>query len=416
MLKPLALFIGLRYTRAKRKNHFISFISSVSICGIALGVAALITVLSVMNGFDKELRERILGMASHVTIAGYSGAVPDWQALEQRVGSKNYSEIVGMAPFVEGQAMLVNQGRTAFAVLFGVLPQNYAQVSDVEKHMVDGNFTELEPGAFNVVLGKSLAENLGLAVGDSLIIIVPEGTLTPAGVMPRTKRLKLIGTFDVGYDYDRALGFIALNDAQKLYKLANGVSGLQLKLSSLYAAPRLGREIAQDLPSSYYVTDWTVQNGTFFAAVKLEKTLMFVMLSLIIAVAAFNILSTLVMVVTDKRADIAILRTIGATPGTITRIFFVQGSLIGIIGTATGLVLGILLALNVTTIVSSIEHLFSVKLLSADVYYISFLPSQLLWGDVVKICVASLTMSFLATLYPAWRASRIQPAEALRYE
>jgi lipoprotein-releasing system permease protein len=236
-------------------------------------------------------------------------------------------------------------------------------------------------------------------------------------MLPRTKRFKVVGTFDVGYDYDRAMGYLALNDAQKLYHLDDAsVTGLQLKLDNLYAAPRLAREIAQHLPHNFYVSDWTVQNGTFFAAVKLEKTLMFVMLSLIIAVAAFNILSTLVMVVTDKQADIAILRTIGATPATIMRIFFVQGSLIGIIGTFIGLILGVLLALNVTAIVAGIEHVFSVKLLSADVYYISYLPSKLLIADVIKICGASLVMSFLATLYPAWNASRIQPAEALRYE
>lgn len=416
MLKPLALFIGLRYTRAKRKNHFISFISSVSIGGIALGVAALITVLSVMNGFDKELRERILGMASHVTVSGVQGQLPDWRDVEKNIENENFKEIRGIAPFVEGQAMLVHEGSTSFSLLYGVLPHEYANVSEVEKHMVQGNFSDLKSGEFNIILGKRLAESVGLAVGDSVVAIVPEGTLTPAGVLPRTKRFKLVGVFDVGYDYDRAIGYIAMPDAQKLYHLGDGVSGLQIKLDNLYAAPRIALELMMGLSSDYYVTDWTIQNGTFFAAVKLEKTLMFVMLSLIIAVAAFNILSTLVMVVTDKQSDIAILRTVGATPSHIMQIFFIQGSVIGIVGTLVGVVIGVLLALNATAIVAAIEHIFAVKLLSADVYYISFLPSQLLWSDVFKICGASLIMSFLATFYPAWRAAKVQPAEALRYE
>lgn len=416
MFKPLALFIGLRYTRAKRKNHFISFISLVSIGGIALGVAALITVLSVMNGFDRELKERILGMASHVTVGTYQGGLADWPNFEKYLKSLPIEGVKSMAPFVEGQAMLVNEGQTGFAVLMGVLPENYREVSNVAEHMTTGNFDALQPGTFTMVLGRRLAQNLGVQLGDYVVAIVPEGTLTPAGVIPRTKRFKVVGTFDVGYDYDRAMGYIPLEDAQKLYRLQDNVTAIQIKLDNLYAAPRIAREFAKGLSPDHYISDWTVQNGTFFAAVKLEKTLMFVMLSLIIAVAAFNILSTLVMVVTDKQSDIAILRTMGATPGMIMRIFFVQGSVIGVIGTMSGLIFGVLLALNVTAIVAGIEHLFSVKLLSADVYYISYLPSHLIPSDVFKICFASLGMSFLATLYPAWRASRVEPAEALRYE
>jgi lipoprotein-releasing system permease protein len=414
MLKSLPLFIGLRYTRAKRKNHFISFISLISMLGIGLGVMVLITVLSVMNGFDRELRERILGMVPHVSVMAYGGAgLKDWETVAARL--KPFTQIQNLSPVVAGQGMIASQKQTRYVVINGIDPKQ-EQDSRLMRNMTQGALTDLKSGEFDILLGAPLAKQLGVKLGDYVTLVTPEAALTPAGLIPRFKRFRLVGTFEVGYEYDTSLAFIDLQDAQKLLKMGDRITGVQIKLDNLFAAPRLKQEIYDYLGGQYSVSDWTRTSGNYFEAVKLEKTLMFLMLILIIAVAAFNILSALVMMVTDKQADIAILRTLGALPGTIMRIFMVQGMVIGIIGTSLGIVGGVALALNVTDLLASVERYFGVELLSADVYYISYLPSVLVPKDVLHIAIVALVLSFVATLYPAWQASRTQPAEALRYE
>ncbi len=414
MFRPLACYIGLRYTRAKRRNHFISFISLISMLGIALGVTALITVLSVMNGFDKELRERILGMAAHATITGVEQQISDWPQIAQRALS--HPEVVGVAPYVRGQGLLSHHGRTRPTFVQGILPAEEVNVSTLATHMVEGDLDSLVPGDFNIVVGKRLADGLGLELGEKVTVVIPESTVTPAGVLPRFKRFTVTGVFEAGYDFDGAFTFIHLDDAARFFRLGDNVSGVRLEVDDLYIAPRVVREVANTLPGQYYLSDWTREHGNFFEAVKLEKTLMFLLLMLIIAVAAFNMLATLVMVVTDKKYDIAILRTLGASPRSIMGMFMVQGTVIGFVGTLLGLLGGIVMAFNITDWVDAIENFFHVKLMSSDIYYISFLPSHLLWSDVLKVCLIALALSFFATLYPAWRASRTQPAEALRYE
>jgi lipoprotein-releasing system permease protein len=415
MYRPLQLFIGLRYTRAKRRNHFISFISLTSMLGIALGVTALITVLSVMNGFETELRQRILGMTSHATISGYGEPLTQWDTLAQIADA--HPRVLGSAPYVQKEGMLIHGQQVNGSLIRGVLPQEEPKVSDVGREMVSGTLDTLQAGEFRIILGIDLARILGVMVGDKVTLVTPSANVTPAGVMPRLKRFTVSGIFEVGmYEYDSAMALIHLDDARRLFRLGDGVSGLRLKLDDLFRAPFVARELAQKVPGIYQVRDWTQYHANFFRAIKTEKTVMFVILLLIVAVAAFNIVSTLVMVVTDKTTDIAILRTLGATPRSILGIFMVQGTVIGFIGTALGLVGGVSLALNVETIVPAIESLFGIKFLPADVYYISDLPSELHWGDVFKIAVVSFGISVVATLYPAWRASRTQPAESLRYE
>ncbi len=415
MFRPLELYVGLRYTRAKRRNHFISFISLISMLGVALGVAALITVLSVMNGFEKELRTRILGMAAHVTISGFD-SMRDWQRVID--DSRTDPRVVGAAPYVSGQGMLTHREVVHGVLVRGIRPELEGEVSDVADKMVAGSLDALKPGEFGVVLGRDLAYSLGVTLNDKVTLIIPQVSVTPAGVNPRLKRFTVVGLFEVGmYDYDSSLALLNLEDAAKLFQLPEGaVSGVRLKLDDLYAAPQVARQLAGKIPPAYRLSDWTRQHANFFRAIRIEKTVMFVILLLIVAVAAFNIVSTLVMTVTDKTSDIAILRTLGATPRRILLIFMVQGSLIGAVGTLIGVVGGVALALNVETLVPAIEHLFGIQFLSADVYYISELPSDLHWSDVFHISWAALAMGFLATLYPAWRASRTQPAEALRYE
>ncbi|MGD9787240.1 MAG: lipoprotein-releasing ABC transporter permease subunit [Sulfuricellaceae bacterium] len=409
------LFIGLRYTRAKRRNHFISFISLVSMLGIALGVAALIVVLSVMNGFQEELRARILGVASHAQVSGVNNTLADWRAVAAVVGRN--PEVKAMAPYVMGQGMLSNGQRVQGAIVRGVLPDEEDRVADIGSHMRAGSLSDLRPGEFGIVLGIELARGLGVGVGDKVVVIAPQGQVTPAGILPRLKQFRVVGIFEVGmYEYDAGLALAHLDDAAKLFSLGDRVSGLRLKLDDLYRAPRVSQEIQALLPDDLYVTDWTQQHANFFRAVQIEKNVMFIILLLIVAVAAFNIVSTLVMMVTDKQADIAILRTLGASPGSIMKIFIVQGAMIGVIGTLMGALGGVLLALNVETVVPAIERLFGVHFLAKDVYYISELPSKLMWGDVTVITLVSLVLSLLATLYPSWRASRTNPAEALRYE
>lgn len=415
MFRPLALYIGLRYTRAKRRNHFISFISLTSILGIALGVTALITVLSVMNGFEQELRERILGMAAHATVSGLDGELSDWQTLAPKV--KQRPEVKATAPYVKAEAMLAQGGKVSGALLRGVLPAREAQVSRVGEHMQSGRMTALEAGKYGIVLGQELADALGVATGDKVTIVAPEATVTPAGILPRLRRFEVVGTFEVGmYEYDRGTAFIHLRDAQTLFRLDDKVSGLRLRLGELFDAPRTAAALNRDLGYRYWVSDWTRRHANFFRAVKTEKTAMFVILTLIVAVAAFNIVSTLVMVVQDKQADIAILRTLGLAPRRVMAIFMVQGTLIGLFGTAMGVAGGIALATHVESLVAAIEQAFNTQFLSPEVYYISTLPSQLNSTDVVRIGSMAFLLSVLATLYPAWRASRTHPAEALRYE
>jgi lipoprotein-releasing system permease protein len=415
MYRPLQLFVGLRYTRAKRRNHFISFISLTSMLGIALGVTALITVLSVMNGFEAELRQRILGMTAHATISGYSGTLDNWQELSEI--ANRHPQVIGTAPYIQKEGMLIAGQQVNGSLIRGVLPDEEPKVSAVAQKITVGRLDELVAGEFNVILGADLARILGVMVGDKVTMVTPTANVTPAGVMPRLKRFTVSGIFSVGmYEYDSALALIHLDDARKLFRMGDGVTGVRLKLDDLFKAPAVSRELAESIPGMYLIRDWTKQHANFFRAIKTEKTVMFVILLLIVAVAAFNIVSTLVMVVTDKTTDIAILRTLGATPRSIMGIFMVQGTVIGLVGTAMGLIGGISLALNVETIVPAIESLLGTKFMPADVYYISDLPSELHWNDVLKITLVSFGISILATLYPAWRASRMQPAESLRYE
>ena len=415
MFRPLELFVGLRYTHSKRRTHFISFISMTSMLGIALGVTALITVLSVMNGFEKELRDRILGMASHATVTTYAGRLADWQALSQTL--EEQPSILAMAPYVQGESMLSQGKRVSGALIRGVLPGMEGGVSDVVSHINGGDLTLLEDGEYNIILGSELAIVLGVGIGDSVTVVSPQVTIGPTGILPRLRRFTVVGIFEVGmFEYDRGVALIHIKDAARLFSLDDNVTGLRLKLDDIYDAPRLARQLSAQLPGGYRVEDWTRQHANFFRAVKTEKRVMFIILTLIVAVAAFNIVSTLIMVVTDKRSDIAILRTLGASPGSIMRIFVIQGVIIGVLGTALGVAGGLGLALNVETIVPAIENFFNVDFLAADVYYISEVPSELHWQDVWLMASVSMGLSLLATLYPAWRAARTQPAEALRYE
>jgi lipoprotein-releasing system permease protein len=415
MFRPLELFIGLRYTHAKRRTHFISFISLMSMLGIALGVTALITVLSVMNGFEQELRQRILGMASHATVSEFGGKLQDWPVVRQKVSE--HQQVVATAPYVSGETMLSAGKQVSGAVVRGILPDEEAGVSDVLDHIKRGDISQLEPGSYNIILGSELAFSLGVGLGDAVTVVSPQVMVGPTGLMPRLRRFTVVGLFEVGmYEYDRGVALVHMQDAARLFRLGDDVSGVRLKLDDLFDAPRVARELAMTLPGDYRVQDWTRQHANFFRAVKTEKRVMFIILTLIIAVAAFNIVSTLVMVVTDKQSDIAILRTLGASPRTIMAIFVIQGAVIGILGTLMGVAGGVTLALNVETLVPAIEELFNVQFLAPDVYYISKLPSDLHWDDVITMTSVALVLSLLATLYPAWRAARTQPAEALRYE
>jgi lipoprotein-releasing system permease protein len=415
MRQPYELFAGLRYTRAKRRNHFISFISLASMLGIGIGVTALITVLSVMNGFERELRTRILGMASHATISAYQGSLADWPSVAK--ASMANKEVESVAPYVEGEGMLRLDSGLSGTLLRGIVPSEEAKVSDIGTHMKVGSLDDLQAGEFKIILGSELAETLGVIVGDKVDLMIPVASITPAGVLPRFRRFTVAGIFRIGmYEFDRGLVLIHMADAQSLYRMGDNVTGVRLKLHDLFKAPEVSRELASTLPGTFYVQDWTRSHANFFQAVATEKMVMFIILSLIVGVAAFNIVSTLVMVVQDKQADIAILRTLGATPRSIMAIFMVQGSIIGIVGTLFGVVGGVALALNVETLVPILQTLTGHQFLSPDVYYISDLPSELKSSDVIRISILSLALGLLSTLYPAWRASRVQPAEALRYE
>ena len=409
------LLVGLRYTRAERRNHFISFISLTSMLGIALGVAALIVVLSVMNGFQKEVRARILGVVSHVQITGPDNRLADWQAVARE--SAGHPQVAAAAPFVNAQGMLVFGAGVRGALVRGIVPELEQKVAEIGLHMTAGKLESLVPGEFGIVLGSELARALGARDGDKVTLIAPQGLVTPAGILPRLKQFTVVGIFEVGmFEYDSGLALIHLEDAQKLYGLGDRASGVRLKLHDLFQSREVARDLTARLRGDLYVSDWTRSHANYFRAVQIEKTMMFIILLLIVAVAAFNIVSTLVMAVTDKQPDIAILRTLGASPGGIMKIFIVQGALIGAIGTLVGVAGGIALALNIDVVVPFLERLLNVQFLSREVYYITDLPSDLQASDVVAIALVSLALSLLATLYPSWRAARVNPAEALRYE
>lgn len=382
--------------------------------GIGMGVMVLITVLSVMNGFDEQIHKRFFGMAPEITLTGENGTIHDWQGLENRL--KHIPGVKSIAPFVGGQGLLTHEGQVVPVVLTGILPEQEEMVTHLKDKLLMGDIEHLQH--FGIILGKGLAMNLGVVVGDQVTIMIPQATVTPAGMIPRFKRFTVSGVFSAGtgFNFDTKLAFIHLSDAQKLMQLGSDVTGLKLKINDVYQAPAMSRQMAEELGYDYQVSNWTQQFGAFFEAVKMEKTMMFLILLLIIAVAAFNLVSSLVMVVNDKQAEIAILRTIGATPSTILWIFIVQGMMVGFVGTFLGLVGGILLALNATTIVNGLQSLFNVHILSSSIYFVDYLPSKILPSDLWLVCAMALIMSFIATIYPAWRASKTVIAEALHYE
>lgn len=414
MFDSYETLIGLRYVRARRRNHFISFISLTSMLGVGLGVMALITVLSVMNGFEKELKERILGMASHATIIEDGNVLNDWQPIAREVEA--HPEILGVAPYFHAEGMLVNNKRVNGMIIRGILPDEEPKVAIVTEKMIMGELQSLQPGEFNIILGKELARSLAVATGDKVTLVAPQANVTPAGIMPRLKRFTVSGIFEVGmHEFDSGLAMIHMDDAMRLFRKA-GPTGLRLKTDDILAAPRISREIVAQLPGRYWVVDWTQRHANFFRALKTEKTVMFVILMLIVAVAAFNIISTLVMMVSDKQSDIAVLRTLGASPRSILKIFMIQGTIIGVVGIALGVMGGVWLASNVETLVPAIESMLGTKFLSPDIYYISDLPSDMHWEDVITISIIAFILCLLATIYPALRAAKTQPAEALRYE
>ncbi len=416
MFRPLFVFIGTRYTRAKRRNHFVSFISLTSIIGLALGVVVMIVVLSVMNGFDREMRDRVLGMVPHATLES-GEPISDWQALADKV--RQDPKVAAVAPFTQMQGLLTNNGQVQKVLLNAIDPAQERKVSIIDRFMQQGQLDALAPGSFGIVIGDKAATKLGVGLGDKLTFVAPEVSVTPAGMFPRMKRFTVVGIFHVGAgELDGYLGLTNLDDLARLHRWKpDQVQGLRLKFDDLFQAPREAWEIAQRLGDNhFYARDWTRTHGNLYQAIKMEKAMIGLLLLLIVAVAAFNIISTLVMVVNDKKGDIAILRTLGATPGQIMAIFMVQGSVIGVVGTLIGAAVGIFAALNVSAAISALEGLIGHKFLNADVYFIDYLPSQLMAEDVLMVCGAALVLSFLATLYPAWRAARTQPAEALRYE
>lgn len=414
---PFEWLVGLRYTRAGKRsgrNSFISFISLISMAGIGLGVAALIVVLSVMNGFQKEVTDRMLSVLAHVEIFDARGSMPDWQ-FEAAEARKN-PEVIGAAPFVETQGMLIRDDELRPAVIRGVLPEQEPTVSDVSRQVKRGSFTALEAGAYNIVLGIELARALHVGLGEKVTLALAQGQATPAGVLPRLRSFTVVGIFEAGHnEFDSGLAFVHITDAEKLLRL-DAPSGLRLRLSDMHRAPQVALDLKRSMHPDLIMRDWSKLNANWFAAVQTEKRMMFIILTLIIAVAAFNLVSTLVMTVTDKQADIAILRTLGASPRSIMKIFMIQGALVGILGTAIGITLGVTVALNVDVIVPFIEHLLGVQFLSKDIYYISTVPSDLRWPDVYKIGGVAVLLAFVATLYPSWWAARVKPAEALRYE
>ncbi len=412
---PVELLIGLRYTRAKRRNHFISFISMISMLGIVLGVMALIVVLSVMNGFEQELKGRILGMVSHVTVSTYDNRLTDWQSLGKQVSL--YDEVIGVAPYVDAEAMLSNKASVSGAIIRGILPEYETEVSEIHQQMLFGSLDDLVAGEYGIILGSGLASNLGVVPGDRVTMITPQSTVSALGFLPRLRRFKVVGLFEIGvYEYDKSSAIIHAKDASTLFRLDGAMTGLRLKVADMDSAPLIRHELRNQLGAEYWVSDWTLRHSNYFKAVQTEKTVMFIILSLIVAVAAFNIVSTLVMVVTDKQSDIAILRTLGLSPASVTGVFMIQGTLIGLVGTLLGLIAGVTVASYIDVIIPALEHFFHTQFLPTGVYPITELPSEMKNSDVIRIGILSFSLSILATIYPALRASRTQPAEALRYE
>ncbi len=412
----LPLMIGSRYSRAKRRNGFISFISAISILGVAIGVWVLISVISIMNGFGNELRGRILDVAPHVTVTGQGNRLNDWQAITDQIDRQ--PEVLGRAPYIYTQGLITLDGQVTGSLVKGVLPEEELKVSEIANHMDVGSFEMLQKGRYNVVLGRGLANKVGAGVGDKVTFISPQGQSTPAGLMPRLRRFTVVGVFgDIGPDgFDSTLAYIHMADADKLYKFRGAVSGLRIKLDDPFLAREVTAGIADKLEYRFYVDNWTTQHKSFFRALEFERRMVFIVLFLIVAIAAFNIVSTLIMVVTDKRADIAILRTLGLSPGKVMGIFFVQGVTSGLIGTVVGAIAGVLTALNLSTIIAFIEGMVGHEVLPASVYIVTDFPAELRWNDVIIVVSTSVILCMLATLYPAWRASKTQPAEALRYE
>ena len=416
MFQPKELFIGLRYTRARRKTHFVSFIAFISIAGVSLGVFALIVVLSVMNGFGNELRDRTLSMTSHATITGFDGTMGNWQQVADT--AKQHSEVVSAAPYIRKEVMMSNGRRVSGSLVRGIEPEAETTVSTVASKMVSGELTDLRPGEYGIVVGRELAASLGVYEGDRITVITPQASVTAVGVMPRLRRFKVVGVFEVGmHEFDSAMAYMHIEDAARLFQLEEGeVNGIRLKLADLFEAQRVTHELDKTFGDEYWIRDWTRQHRNFFKALKTEKTVMFIILLMVIAVAALNIVSTLMMTVTDKEADIAILRALGMTPGSIMTIFIIQGTVIGMFGTLIGVAAGVPVALNVFEIVSWLEQLFQTDFLPSDVYYISDITADVRPKEVMTYAVSAFVITVLATIYPAWRASRTMPAEALRYE
>ncbi|HUO82918.1 MAG TPA: lipoprotein-releasing ABC transporter permease subunit [Gammaproteobacteria bacterium] len=415
MLNRYELFVGLTYLRAQASNGFISFISLISMLGIAIGVAVLIVVLSVMNGFEVELRERILSLIAHATVEGFGRGIDDWpQARETALA---HPHVIAAAPFVDEQGLLVDGPRQSGVIVRGIAPELERTVAHLDGHLLSGSLDALEPRAWRILLGRDLADALGAGPGDEVILVIAQGIVTPAGVVPRMRTFTVAGVFQAGmYEYDRNLAFVHMDDAARLFRRGTGVSGIRLRLDDMYLAPSVVREVARELGGGYYVNDWTRKHENFFRSIQLTKSILFVILLLVIGVAAFNIVSTLVMVVKEKAADIAILRTLGAAPRGIMQVFMVQGTVIGVAGTALGLAFGIGLAWNIEALVHGLERLLDTKFLAADVYFIDDLPARVQWPDVLRISLTALLLSLLSTLYPAWRAALTEPAEALRHE
>ena len=414
-MQSYELFIGLRYTRARQRSRFISFISLVSVVGIALGITVLITVLSVMNGFQREVRTRILSVASHIQISGADNTLADWHAIADK--ARQNPQVVAAAPYVSAQGLLSSGNTVRGAYIRGIIPDAEEKVAELAQHMKAGSLGALKPGEFGIVLGAELARALSVQAGDKVVLIAPQGQVTPAGILPRLRQFTVVGIFSVDhFEYDSGLALVDMEDAQKLYRMGDRVTGVRLKLTDLFQAGEVSRDLSQRLGPEAYITDWTRLNANFFRAVDIEKRMMFLIVFLIIAVAAFNIVSSLFMAVKDKQADIAILRTLGASPGSVTKIFLIQGALIGLMGTLAGVIGGVALASNVDVVVPFLENLLGFKFLSKDVYQISDLPSELRPWDVLSTAFFSFVVSLIATIYPSYRAAKINPAEALRYE
>lgn len=415
MFYPVEAFIGLRYTKARRQSYFVSFISLASMLGIALGVMVLIVVLSVMNGFETAMRDRILGMLSHVTVSETDAQIDQWQSRREAMLQRKH--VKSVAPFVEKQVMLNASGKVQGTLLEGVIPEYEKQLSNVPQKMLKGSFTELIAGDNNIILGVKLAEALNVDVGDSVILLTPNAQSITTGELPILREFNVVGMFEVDFQqYDKSTAYVHIQDAVNLFEMGDEVTGLRIQLDDLYKSVEVSQQILETTPGNVWVSDWTRQNVTFFKAIQLQKTMMFFILGMIIAVAAFNLVSTLVMVVTDKEAEVAIFRTLGLTPKSVMKVFMVQGTLIGVVGILLGIVLGVLLASNVGTILPWLENLLSTRFISADVYGISEIESKVQWMDVTMIALSALVLSMLATIYPSWKASKTHPAEALRYE